>query len=187
MANQLQILVSESAITKVIHLYSHALDRRRWELLDCVFHKDAKYGFGDISGHWHDFVRVAKSLVNPLGPTHHMVSNILIEIDGDVAQVETYLNGYHVVPADYPAGLNTNGLFYDRPGERYVSIVGGRYVDRFENRDGGWRIAQRAGMYDWIQILPYTDGGLSQSPDAALGKWGNSDPSSIVVKRLMAR
>ncbi|RVQ65162.1 nuclear transport factor 2 family protein [Croceicoccus ponticola] len=187
MNGTLDRLAAESAIKRVIHLYCHALDRRRWELLDQVFHEDAKYGFGDIAGSWRDFLAAARSIVDPLGPTQHMVANILISIEGDVAHVETYLNGYHVIPADYPAGLNTNGLFYDRPGERYVSVVGGRYVDRFEQRDGDWRIAQRAGIYDWIQVLPYTDGGLSQSPDAALGKWGPSDASMTVVRPLYER
>ena len=116
-----------------------------------------------------------------------MVSNILIDIDGDTAHVETYLIGYHVVPADYPAGLETNGLYYARPGERYVSIVGGRYIDRFEKRGPGWRIARRAGVYDWIQDLPYTDGGLSHSPSHAVGKRGDGDPSIAVVARLLGR
>jgi hypothetical protein len=113
-----------------------------------------------------------------------MISNILIEIDGPVADVETYLYGYHVVPADYPAGLNTNGLFYDRPGERYISIVGGRYVGRFEDRASGWRIARWISLYDWIQALPYTDDGLSLSPEVALGKSGEADASLSVVERL---
>lgn len=185
MTSVLERLDAESQINKVIALYSHALDRRRWELLDKVFHDDAKYGFGDIAGSWRDFLAAAKSIVDPLGPTQHLVSNVIIEIEGDTAHVESCLNGYHVIPADYPAGLNTNGLFYDRPGERYIAIVGGRYVDRFERRHGEWRIAQRAGLYDWIQVLDYTDGGLSLSPDAALGKWGPADPSSVVVQRLM--
>lgn len=185
MAEGLTRLLAESDIQRVLHLYTHALDRRRWDLLDHVFHDDARFGFGDIGGDWRDFRRAARSIVDPLGPTHHMIANVLIEIDGPVAHVETYLNGYHVVPADYPAGLNTNGLFYDRPGERYISVVGGRYVDRFEDRGQGWRIARRIGLYDWIQVLPYTDGGLSQSPEVALGKWGAADPSLAVVERLL--
>ncbi len=187
MTDTLARLAAESDISRIIHLYCHALDRRRWELMDQVFHADARYGFGDIGGDWRDFVKAARSIVDPLGPTHHMVANILIELDGDTAQVETYMNGYHVVPADYPPGLNTNGLYYAHPGERYVSIVGGRYIDRFENRGPGWRIARRAGVYDWIQDLPYTDGGLSRSPPQAVGKWDDTDPSFGVVARLLGR
>lgn len=184
MTEMIETLVAESAINRIVHLYSHALDRRRWDLLERVFHDDARYGFGDIAGSWRDFAVAARAIVEPLGPTHHMVANVLINLHGDVADVETYLNAYHVVPADYPAGLNTNGLFYDRPGETYVSIVGGRYIDRFEQRNGDWRIAQRAGLYDWIQVLPYTDGGLSRSPEAALGKWGRADASWPIVASL---
>lgn len=184
MTDMLERLAAESGINRVINLYCHALDRRRWSLLEEVFHDDARYGFGDIAGSWQDFAAAARSIIEPLGPTHHMVANVLINLDGETAHVETYLNGYHVIPADYPEGLNTNGLFYDRPGERYVSVVGGRYVDRFEKRSGKWKIAQRAGIYDWIQVLDYTDGGLSKSPDAALGKWGSLDASLPVVADL---
>ncbi|MFO1377944.1 MAG: nuclear transport factor 2 family protein [Steroidobacteraceae bacterium] len=187
MQDTLARLAAESDITRIIHLYCHALDRRRWELMAEVFHEDARYGFGDIAGDWRAFVRTARSIVDPLGPCHHIVANILMDIDGDVAEVETYVNGYHVVPADYPPGLSTNGLYYSRPGERHAVIVGGRYLDRFEKRGPGWRIARRTGVYDFIQELDYTDGGLSQSPPYALGARGDTDPSRPVVARLLER
>jgi hypothetical protein len=35
-------------------------------------------------------------------------------------------------------------------GER-DTCIGGRYLDRFERRDGEWRIAERVMLYDWFQ------------------------------------
>jgi hypothetical protein len=178
-------LIAESDISRIIHLYCHAIDRRRWDLMEHVFHEDARYGFGDIGPNWREFLRAARAIVDPQGPSHHMVANILIEFDGNTAHVETYLNSYHVIPAGYSSGdATTNGLFRANPAERYVSIVGGRYIDRFELRGPGWRIARRTGVYDWIQDLPYTDGGLSQSPAHARGTWNDSDPSYPVTARL---
>jgi hypothetical protein len=31
-------------------------------------------------------------------------------------------------------------------------FVGGRYLDRFERRDGAWRIVERVGMTDWARV-----------------------------------
>jgi hypothetical protein len=64
-------LLAVSDIQRILHLYTHALDRRRWKPLDHVFHGDARFGFGDIGGGWRDFVCAARSIVDPLGPTRH--------------------------------------------------------------------------------------------------------------------
>jgi hypothetical protein len=34
----------------------------------------------------------------------------------------------------------------------------GRYLDRFEKRDGDWRIADRQVIFDWIEKSPPTPG-----------------------------
>jgi hypothetical protein len=36
-------------------------------------------------------------------------------------------------------------------------VLGGRYVDRFERRDGEWRIAARITVHDWSRIDPVTE------------------------------
>ena len=33
-------------------------------------------------------------------------------------------------------------------------LTGGRYVDRFERRDGRWRIAERTFVLDWMRTRP---------------------------------
>ncbi len=35
--------------------------------------------------------------------------------------------------------------------EERDAVIGGRYLDRAEKRDGGWRIARRTMLYDWQQ------------------------------------
>src|SRR3546814_19209297 len=83
------------------------------------------------------------------------------------------------VPADYPPG-------------RLVSIagggdilIGGRYIDRFERRDGVWRIAHRTGLLDWRQDTKADDGQLSQTPLEWRGRYGADDPSLPVVETLL--
>jgi hypothetical protein len=69
----------------------------------------------------------------------------------------------------------------DRPplfptkGKQYAVLMGGRYLDRFESRKRGWRIARRVLYFDWhftseepsIQLLPLgaRDGGFGASMD----------------------
>lgn len=162
------------------HLYCHAVDRRRWALMAHVFHEDATYKFFSIDGGWRDFVAAAKVLIDPMIQTHHQVSNIMVRFEsGDVAFSETYLRAYHVVPADYPAGT-----FLSLPGGGAL-WVGGRYIDRFERRDGLWRISHRHGLVDWVRSAAGEDAGLGGFEPAWCGQPGDGDPSRIVVKPLL--
>ena len=174
-------LAARQEISDVIHRYCHAIDRRRWWLMETVFHEDATYRFTVIEGGWRNFVEQARQLVEPLAVTHHQVSNILVALDGDVAHTETYLTAYHLVPADYPPDLAFPGT-----GQPYEVVTGGRYVDRFERRDGVWRIAHRIGLFDWRRDQPLADGGLSQAPGDWRGAHGELDPSRSVAAHWRA-
>ena len=63
----------------------------------------------------------------------HSLSNVTVEIDGAGAATESYVHVVLRVPA----------------GDGQVDIVGrGRYLDRFERRDGTWAIAHRTYVSD---------------------------------------
>jgi len=167
-------------ISDCIHRYCHAVDRRRWSLMEQVFHPDATYKFFSIEGSWRDFLAQAEALINPVGPTHHQVSNIMVRFESDtVAWSETYLRAYHLVPPDYPPWT----VFSIEGGG--VILIGGRYIDRFERRDSQWRIAHRHGMLDWRQDHPLNDGGLSKTPTEWRGSSGDNDPSLPVVQNWL--
>jgi hypothetical protein len=62
--------------------------------------------------------------------------NFVIQLQGDAALVETHATNYHRV----------------NMGDQERDIVmGGRYLDRLEKRDGEWRIMKRTMLYDWFQ------------------------------------
>lgn len=166
-------------ITDVIHRYCHAVDRRRWSLMDSVFHEDATYKFFSLGGTWREFVAQAQALIDPIGPTHHQVSNITVRFDGDVAWTETYLRAYHQVPADYPPWN-----IFSLPGGGII-LIGGRYIDRFERREGQWRISHRHGILDWRQDHVAADGGLGATPLEWRGQFGDADPSLPVMQGWM--
>ena len=89
----------------------------------------------------------------------HGLMNVHMEIEGDVACTETYLFAYHKVRADkaheifgsrYMAMFEGHGLDPDH----HHFYFCGRYLDRFERREGEWRIANRQVVMDWNDNRP---------------------------------
>lgn len=60
-------------------------------------------------------------------------------IDGDRAEGEVYVLSYYR---------------YDENGVPMIVVVGGRYLDKYERRDGKWGIAHRVAMEDWSAKVP---------------------------------
>ena len=170
-------LDDREAIREKIALYAHAIDRRRWAMMEALFHPDARFGFGPVEGDWRGFVEQARSIIDPCTATQHQLGQTLIGFAGpDVAHCETYMTAMHVVPAGYPRPE----VFPDR-GATYAAIVAGRYVDRFEKRDGDWRIARRQGLYDWREYRAIGEADLAGMPEGACGYHDDRDPSTAVV------
>lgn len=170
-------LEDREAIRDIIALYAHAIDRRRWEMMERLFHPDATFGFGPVAGDWRGFVEQARSIIDPCTATQHQLGQTLIGFSGPlIADCETYMTAMHVVPAGYPRP----DVFPDRA-EPYAAIIAGRYVDRFEKREGAWRIARRQGIYDWREYRAIGSALLTGMPDGACGYHDDRDPSTPVV------
>ena len=72
----------------------------------------------------------------------HMIGNTLIDVEGDEAFGEVYFHAYHKVESE--AGFDD-------------LIVAGRYLDRYERRDGVWKMAYRSERVDWSRTTPTQD------------------------------
>jgi hypothetical protein len=70
--------------------------------------------------------------------TQHVLGQILIEVRGISASVETHVTAYHRV---------------DMGAEHRDVFLGGRYLDRMEKRNNDWRIIHRKLVYDWFKDL----------------------------------
>ncbi len=165
-------------IRDIIAGYAHAVDRRRWDMMQNMFHGDATFGFGPVQGGWRDFVDQARMIINSCVATHHQLGQMLISDGGkNVAHAETYMTAMHIVPPGYPVPE----VFPSRS-EDYSAIIAGRYVDRFEKRAGEWRIAHRTGIYDWREYRTIGEANLSDVPPEARGLHDDSDPSTPVSR-----
>ena len=84
----------------------------------------------------------------------HKIGNVLIELEGDEAFGEVYFTAYHKVPAETG--------FED-------VIIAGRYLDRYELRDGSWKFAYRSEVVDWSRTEATADTYFDQAPDCIRG------------------
>lgn len=172
-------LEDREAIRDIITAYAHAIDRRRWEMMERLFHADARFAFGTVTGDWRSFVEQARALIDPCLATQHQLGQVMFAFEGDTScHTETYMTAMHTIPAGYPMPE----VFPDR-GKIYSAVVAGRYVDRFEKRGGEWRIAQRTGLYDWREFREEEGVDLSDVPEGAAGYHDDRDPSTRVAAR----
>ncbi len=176
-------LEDREAIRDVIGAYAHAIDRRRWDMMEQLFHIEATFGFGEISGSWKDFVASARAIIDPCLATQHQLGQVQFAFaegpGGEVlCHTETYMTAVHTVPAGYPE----TDVFPDRS-RIYSAVIAGRYVDRFECIRGDWRIMHREGLYDWREFREVDGVDLSQMPAGSCGYHDDRDPSFPVVER----
>jgi uncharacterized protein (TIGR02246 family) len=141
--------------------YCRGIDRLDPEAIAAAFHPDAElidYGAETLTIEAFAEYAVA-SLGKRFRATQHRISNTRIEFDGDRALVETYVLAYHVEPTDDGDVLHT----FD-----------GRYIDRFELRDGAWLIASRTLRNDWSRVEPIDT--PMRGAWVASGRGGSPDP-----------
>jgi hypothetical protein len=57
------------------------------------------------------------------------------------------------------------------------ALIGGRYADRFERRDGAWKIALRIVLPEWQADADARNTALVKQAGAAVGARDGSDPT----------
>lgn len=134
-------LVAENEIRGVCLRYCRGIDRRRFDIVRECYHPDATDEHGDFVGGVDAFIAHAQASLERFESTMHFVGNILVEVDGDHARSESYTVAMH-----------RRGAWAERPARDH--LVGLRYVDDFERRDGTWRIAARVCVFEWTRTDP---------------------------------
>ena len=100
---QLQDLADKQAIYEVVARYCRGVDRLDLELVRSCYHPDAREHHPGFDGGRDDYIAwIGQGLVRFEG-TMHVIANHLVEIDGDLARAETYVNAYH---------WSTDGTYY---------------------------------------------------------------------------
>ncbi len=140
----LRELEARHQIHECLMRYCRGLDRLDPDLVASAFHEDAvdRHSFATLEG----AESIARSLVErqrtKYRQTMHGILNEHVEVAGAVAHSETYWRASMVAEQD----------------GREVLVEGaGRYVDRFERRAVGWRIASRVLVNEWSNWVPFSE------------------------------
>lgn len=157
----LKALLDKEAIRDCFLRYLRGIDRLNVDLIKSAFHDDA------IDNHTRDVRGSVEGLLAWWLPqqagreaTQHFVTNQTIDLDGDIAHVESYFF-----------------VFIKQTAQNQGALIGGRYADRFERRDGVWKIALRVVLPEWQADADARNTAMVKKAGAAPGARDRSDPT----------
>lgn len=139
----LQALLDRQSITDVINLYLRGADRADIDLIAAAYHPDAIEDHGGVfKGPASDYVALMAKMLPRAGIMNHLATNLVIELDGDVAHAEHYILAFARMKKE---------------GETFDTLTLARALDRFERRDGLWKIAHRRLVWEWNHEMPHAE------------------------------
>jgi len=162
---ELRELIDREAIRSLIYTYCNAADRHDQEKMRSLYHEDAIDDHGAFSkGPAMDFIERLPEIQAPMEILHHNVTTINLAIEGDYAEGEVYLIALHRVKG---------------PDGPFDVLIGGRYFDKYERREGCWKFLHRAIVADWANVHSPSIVDLDHPflAGAHIGKPGPADPS----------
>jgi ketosteroid isomerase-like protein len=135
---QLQEMLDEFELRRLVHRYCRAVDRGDIAHLRDLYHHDATDDHGSVATGSADELLDAITAARPyIRSMQHNVTTVNFAIDGDTAEGEIYTIATHTFSAR----------------DRDVDVVvGGRYLDKYEKRDGRWKFSQRMIVTDWAHV-----------------------------------
>lgn len=137
-------VIDREKIRAVLMRYVRGMDRRDADLLRTVYWPDAIDDHTLYSGGVEGFIAFFFDYYADFVCYMHNIGSIIIEVEGDVAKVESLYTYFHRRPTD----------------DGFVDLISaGRYIDRMEKRGREWRIAARTVTIDW------------RSDEANMGDW----------------
>ena len=160
---QLTEYLAREEIRDLSRRYMRGLDRLDLTLLASVFADDATVDYGFYQGSASEFVTFAHNALKDHLANHHMLGQMLVEVDGDTAVGEIYFQAYHRI---------VDG------GAEQDLFISGRYVDRYAKRDGAWKIVFRSEVNDWTRTDPASDEFFNTNTAALRGARAPEDYST---------
>lgn len=117
-------------IAEVCYRYGVAVDNRDWALLSSCFLPDANAFYEGLPAcHGYQAIEdTCNRALSPLSGSQHLIGNVLVQLDGDTATAQCYVQAQHVK-------LGTEG------GDLFV--FAGRYRDTLVRTPAGWKITER--------------------------------------------
>jgi len=145
LADTVQLLMDERAITAVLHRRARATDQRDLDTALSCYHEDATEDHEGFDGPIREYLATTSPVFvggSDIVVNFHQIGNVEIDVQGDTASCQCYF----LCAITVGTGDNTRDY-----------LNAGRYLDDFERRDGEWRIQHRQCVYEWSHGEAVTD------------------------------
>lgn len=141
MTNTMQALLDRLEVAEALARYAYGIDDRDFDAVRALFTPDAHLDYtasGGPAGDRDEVIAWIESGMGVVGPSQHLVSNVVVDLDGDEATSRCLLFNPMIMPLKDPL------LLY----------LGGGYQDRWRRTDDGWRIVERVQEIVWSSNGP---------------------------------
>jgi hypothetical protein len=144
----LTALLDRTEILECLHRYTRGMDRLDRALARSAYHEGATDDHAGLVADVDAFLDWAFEYHSHQVRHQHYLSNVTIDLGAEAGSVGgrhadvAHVESYYTFVGSYPEA--------DRP----IDVVGGRYLDRVERRDGRWAIAVRVCTTEWRTRLP---------------------------------
>ncbi|EQB14318.1 hypothetical protein L284_13055 [Novosphingobium lindaniclasticum LE124] len=137
---RLRAIEDRAAITELLYVIASGIDRYDGPALQIAIAPDAVLDMGGetpMTGA--AFAAGLRAPATPRPGRMHVVSNAIIQLDGDVACAESQIVSWQDQMLD---------------DEQVTRVRAGRYLDRFVRSNAGWQLSARTLIDEWARIDP---------------------------------
>lgn len=170
---RLAAFLDKAEINEVLMRYGRGVDRADEECLKSCYHPDAIEEHGSAYvGPAVGYIEGAVGRIRKMGAMAHYICNVHIDlVEADLAYAEAYVLTF---------------VRFHKGDESWDTFTGGRIVDRFERREGAWKIAHRKLAFDWNHDIPSSEGwclGMFNLDHSAM-HFGRKDREDLSYQRF---
>lgn len=170
----LETLETDSAILENELRYTRGLDRHDEGMIRDAYWPEAKVSYGTLRPVPELAVWANESHSTRAGHQHH-VTSLTLDVEGDTAHEE----GYILFTADLIRDTKFDTKGTPTPGRlkagTKASLGTGRYVNRYERRNGMWKMIAHEYVHDVTVLFEPVD----LCATACLGRWDTTDISYL--------
>lgn len=179
---RMQQLLSKEEIRSVMYRYARGVDRRDYDLVRSAYHADAHDDHGTYRGDVDGLVAWISRRHAVIEQSMHVIGQTHIDfLSDEVAVAESYNVSVQRYPAEAEETIKAwVGDTEVRADERLRVVIYARYTDRFEKRDGDWRIARRVVVIEEVDARLV--GVRTGPPVSAEQVRGPEDPIYVLLR-----